>query len=1511
MYAMKHFYYPLAFVLIVACLAALTCHPSAQPTNDFEPLPAYSKYDRVYQALLQDMEDTKDRTTNTVPRQRLLAAKAYADRLIAQSEVTRAGITGISWEERGPNNVGGRSRALHMDYYNLPIFSLSPGRLWAGSTSGGLWSSEDINAEDPEWAPADDFFANLSITCITQDTTTPANLYFGTGEYGWFVSNGPRGLGIWKSTNGGTSWSQLASTATGTTFRYVLDMEVDRFGNLYATTWNGLQRSTNDGASWTKVLGLGTSGGNSDQAADLEIAANGDIYVSTGLKYENIAGTGPGRVYVSRYRFNKTGNSLGTAGTWIDVTPPAILADTARRIEIACAPGDSNTLYVVCQGNTTGSGVHRVFRSLDGGGTWTNLPVPTVYENGSTINMAGSQARFNLIAGVYPNNDDSVFIGGVNSLRSLNGGASWAQINYYKGKTSSPPPSSLGSSQIMHVDHHDIEFLPVGRIAGTGNDYDAIWATDAGPYAVANMVGPGLPTITDKRKGFNTTQFYSCDYHPVAGCDWYLAGAQDNGTQLFEKAGMNSTKEVFGGDGGFCGINALYPDLQVASTVYNNYIVTENSWQTSAGFGFNSRGRFINPWDYSDSLNTIFASDDAGFFYRWKNVDATPVASDRSKVAIPAFGGQQVSHVKVSPNKKDRVYFGLRNGNVVKVERADLAPGAGYSATTILNGSGPVSCVEVNPKNESHIIVTHSDYGNTSSVRETKNGGGSWTVVEGNLPDMPVRWAVFAPDASDTVLLATELGIWNTNDLNGTSTVWGPSTIAANTPSRIANCRVDMLKVRPSDGLILAATHGRGLWTTDHFGKAVANFTLLKSRTEESDDGGTYPPVHVKMLNCTGYNNHNIEINLSKALAVPCTLRVYYNSLSQAKLARFAGYGDFTTIPTMDKGLSPKYAEIIIPAGQTKDTIIVSVINDKVKERDEKLFLDLESKTDEAVVGKNRIHELTIYDDDASPDDKIRMLFKLGNSAPRKAPDLAGVPFGGGAEDGRSQMLILASDLIAIGLDSGEVDSIGFYVSQKRSTEPYADFTVKMANTSLTTLSSSAYATGSFTTVYSDTFATDTGWVDIPFDSAFVWDGASNILIESCFDNSSFTMNDDIAATSVTGYRPVNYATGFFTAGCSIAAPFASEMLQPEMYFYQSRERRPELGADTVEFFLSPDDTFHITSDVGDMIATIFNGTFEYSCTSFEIDRTGTGVTPFWTTDTAEQLFDKTIYVDPDTNTTGGGQTYTLTLYFTQTELDTWTNATGKSLSDLKIIKTKNRPISDITPAAPISYHADVSIHSGTISTYGTDAYSITATFSGFSGFGLGDPDPANQLPVASVELAARLQVKQVDLTWKVRNEEAIADYVIERSVDGTEFEPIANLTPTSGSATEKQYNHVDKQIFPGKLTYRIRYISLDGEIAWSNSAEVFVEQQPISLSAFPNPFNDVVNLAFTGWYGEQRVEISFLDANGKLLVKQTELVAATGTRLRIDPKLPDGLYFVRMRLQDGKELWQKVVKAE
>ena len=155
------------------------------------------------------------------------------------------GVSGLVWVNRGPTNVGGRTRTI----------MISPGDAtgntgFAGSVGGGLWKSTNLKSTTPSWQPVNDFLATLSISSLTYDPVNTNTYYAGTGE-GFGNSDAASGMGIFKSADAGSTWALLPATMTND-FSTVSKVIVTSLGHVYAATNTGVFRSKDQGASWEK-----------------------------------------------------------------------------------------------------------------------------------------------------------------------------------------------------------------------------------------------------------------------------------------------------------------------------------------------------------------------------------------------------------------------------------------------------------------------------------------------------------------------------------------------------------------------------------------------------------------------------------------------------------------------------------------------------------------------------------------------------------------------------------------------------------------------------------------------------------------------------------------------------------------------------------------------------------------------------------------------------------------------------------------------------------------------------------------------------------------------------------------------------------------------------------------------------------------------------------------------------------------------------------------------------------
>ncbi|MES2776154.1 MAG: PKD domain-containing protein [Bacteroidota bacterium] len=781
------------------------------------------KEDGVDKAMEQDMMLTRDPNLGDVPSERLYDAFRYAEQLRNRGGIQSA-IAGIGWQERGPSNIGGRTRALLIDA-NDPTGK----KVWAGSVGGGLWKTNDITVATPVWMPVNNFWDNIAISTIAQDPSNPQIIYVGTGE-AVFNADAIRGIGIYKTTDGGVTWNLLTSTTNILTlnpaptynFDYVQKVVVANNGAVYAACRSqygnrgGVLKSTDGGTTWTRVIGVAaaTTALSSDlRGSDIEIASDGTLFASTGLQQF-------GRIWRS---------TTGDAGSWKVLNLKGAgsgLPDSnlIYRTDIALDPSNPSNVWIMAC--ATNSILQNIYRSTNGGNTFVTLPRPTS-TTGLGTDLTRGQAWYDLIISVNPFNGNEAMVGGVDMFRTTTAGASWVQVSEWRGAAGLP---------YVHADHHAI--LYDKNISGR-----VLFGNDGGVFVSLN----GGTTYAKKDAGYNVTQYYGCAIHPAAGKNFFLAGAQDNGSQRFDQPGINATVDVSGGDGMLPHIDQDEPCFQFTSYVYNNYYRSTNEGAsftsvTPSG-GLANLGSFVNPTDYDNYGNVLYGGCRANSFFRWNNPKTGNNANEITNAA--AFGGGGVTSVNVSPNfstDSNTVYIGTNNGRILKVTNSKAA------TPTITNISGPtgqlavgnVSCVAIQKGNENHLIATFYNYGITS-IWETNNGGTTWRSVEGNLPDMPVRWVIFSPrNTTDEALIATELGVWSTDNLSAATPVWGPSN------SGLANVRTDQIKIRESDNMMIAATHGRGLFSSDYFSAPRAEFTqniqvVYPGASVQFTDGSTKP----------------------------------------------------------------------------------------------------------------------------------------------------------------------------------------------------------------------------------------------------------------------------------------------------------------------------------------------------------------------------------------------------------------------------------------------------------------------------------------------------------------------------------------------------------------------------------------------------------------------------------------------------------------------------------------------
>ena len=763
------------------------------------------------------------------------------------------GTASAPWIERGPNNVGGRTKALAWDP-NDPAGK----KVWAGGVIGGLWYNNDITDPLSSWNKINDFWENLSISDIVFDPQNPRIIYVTTGS-----SRRAPGVGIYKSIDAGTTWNLLSSTSR---FINIVDFKirvengisVSYLGNHF--TYNpsqsslsstyfrdslGLFTSIDGGVTWSNksiavpyrsntILGISTIDINK---------SNNRIWLSTNENWESSDGSG-GRVI-----YNDNNLSNGLIWNFSD----SVKVDSAwdNYSTVVSAPSNPNIAYAIISSRGK---VVALRKTINAGSSWISLPLPVDAEDGmDPKDFTRGQAGTHQAIAIDPNDPNIVIVGGIDLFKTIDGGNTWKQISRWSENY--PGLIPLTKISTVHADQLNILYKPA-------SSNEVIFATDGGVFYTSNIKGAdSLKVITSRNKNYNITQFYSAAIHPGTDTTISIGGTQDNGTQYFSQLSNSLTSEIRGGDGGYCFIDQYSPNTFITSYVYNTFSkqnltdIIKLDYRRTRLLNNENNGAFINYAAYDNNLHILYTNRNDDSIYRVSNVTNTTPKVDSFKI-IGLVNGRPITSMMVSPHNEltSTLYLGTKDASnkpkLFKVSNAQSIPQTKDISSSSFPSGGNISSIAFG-RDSNELAVTFFNYGIPSaSVWYTSDGGTNWQNKDNTtLPDIPVRWAVFNPNKyGQELVLATELGIYSTTNLSATSPTW------TQTNNGFANVRTDMLQLRNSDFTLIASTHGRGLFSSKAFSEAAAPIVSSVS-SYIIGDGDT---LFVKGKNLTNTNQVKI-----------------------------------------------------------------------------------------------------------------------------------------------------------------------------------------------------------------------------------------------------------------------------------------------------------------------------------------------------------------------------------------------------------------------------------------------------------------------------------------------------------------------------------------------------------------------------------------------------------------------------------------------------------------------------
>lgn len=678
-----------------------------------------------------------------------------------EADLAAAGIpksTSGNWQIIGPIGKPSGGGAGRLNFIRFD--PTTSNTIWVGAPDGGLWKTTNGGTS---WSTNTDQLSVIGVSDVAIDPSNTQIMYLATGD-----SDGSDtwSIGLLKSTDGGNTWNTTGLTWNSNQGRTIGRVLINPSNpqNILVFSSAGIFRSTNGGTTFTTATG------------------------SFGCSDGEFKPGDPNTVYACGTTFRR---STDGGATWTAVTLPLT---GIGRLSMAVTPGNSAYVYLLAANNTD-NGYKGLARSTNSGTSFTSQSTtPNIlgFDNGAD---AGGQGWYDLAIAASPTNAEEVIIGGINHWRSTNGGSTWTMISHWYGGFSKP---------YVHADVHDIQYLP-------GSGTTIFSANDGGFFKTTNSGS----AWTDLSSNLAIAQQYRFSLS-TSSANMILAGHQDNGTN--RTTNLTAWTEVGGGDGMDCFIDRTNNNRQISSVYYGDYSRTLTGGATFANITDpNGQGEWVSPI-HQDPVDANMAyTGGRTALFRSSNIWATTVAW--TTMGTPPPAAATITEFAIAPSN-NQVIYSLKDGS----GGVSKSTNGGTSFTSCANPTTAASptWVAISNTDPNVVYVTYSGYTATAKVYKSTNGGTSWTNISTGLPNVPVNCIVYQNGATggDGVYIGTDVGVYYRD--NATNS-W------IDFSSGLPNCAVSDLEIYYATGRLRAATFGRGTWDSDLYTSIpttpVASFT--------------------------------------------------------------------------------------------------------------------------------------------------------------------------------------------------------------------------------------------------------------------------------------------------------------------------------------------------------------------------------------------------------------------------------------------------------------------------------------------------------------------------------------------------------------------------------------------------------------------------------------------------------------------------------------------------------------
>ena len=672
-----------------------------------------------------------------------------------------------NWKPLGPTNVPiilsngknrgvGRINAIAFDPYDKDI-------IYVGSPGGGFWKSTDGGAN---WVTTSDDLPVLGVSSIAVNPNNTDIIYIATGDAN---ASDTYSIGVLKSVDQGDTWS-----TTGLSYNVSANKRVNKIlinpnntDSVFAATNTNIMLSVDGGISWNNCAPLG-------RWRDIEFMPG-----NPNIVYAAKQSSGGSNVY----------RSLDGGGNW-SVINNGVSSSGKYRPLIAVTPINPNVIYALY--SASDYSFHGIYKSIDGGDNW-NLQSnsPNIFGRDTDGTGTGGQSWYDLSLGVSNNDENHLFVGGINLWESTDGGVNW-NIEASSGN---------GNYAYMHVDQHCLEFHPITNVPYAGND--------GGLYKYLD----NLNNWIDISDGLEISQFYKLGLSE-SNASKLIAGAQDNGTEMLTNGVWDAVR---GSDGMECAIDPYDEDLLYSSSQYGGLRKSfngGNNWDNIKPVSYD--GAWVTPYKIHPNNNNMIV---AGYDEVYLSLTSGAVWDS---ISYNVSGGQSVRTIALAPSNEDYIY-------AATYSRLMKTTNMGQSWTSIKPGlpNYNISDVTVSDKDPNKLWVTMSEYNASNKVFESSNGGATWTNITGaNLPNLPVNCIVYQANANEDLYIGTDIGVYHKDN---TMSDWAPYK------NGLPNVVVNELEIHYPTNRIRAATFGRGVWDSP------LNSRSTYTKSEIVSDLNVYP----------------------------------------------------------------------------------------------------------------------------------------------------------------------------------------------------------------------------------------------------------------------------------------------------------------------------------------------------------------------------------------------------------------------------------------------------------------------------------------------------------------------------------------------------------------------------------------------------------------------------------------------------------------------------------------------